>query len=89
MSIIYKRNFVDLALIVAFSTSTVIIIDYWNILLQKDDLKLHVNTSDSSLLWKYWKVALQKKSSLLFSICQRTDTPEGIYYVETIWSPYA
>ena len=28
MSIIYKRNFADLALIVAFSMSTVIIIEY-------------------------------------------------------------
>ena len=28
MSIIYKHNFVDLALIVAFSVSTVIITDY-------------------------------------------------------------
>ena len=58
MFIIYKRNFVDLVLIVAFST--VIIIEYWNILQQQDDLKLPVNTSDSSMLWKYCKVELCK-----------------------------
>ena len=69
--------------------STVITIEYWNILQQQDDLKLPVNTSVSSMLWKYCKVALQKKSSLLFSICQRTGTTKGIYYVETIWSLYA
>ena len=34
MSILYKRNFVDLALIVAFSMSTVILIEYQNILQQ-------------------------------------------------------
>ena len=50
MSIIYKRNFVDLSLIVAFSISTVIIIEYLNMLQQQDDLKLPVNTSDSSML---------------------------------------
>ena len=50
MSIIYKRNFADLALIVAFSMSTVIIIEYLNILQQQDDLKLTVNTSDPSML---------------------------------------
>ena len=44
MSIIYKRNFVDLALIVAFSVSTVIMIEYRNILQQQADLKLPVNT---------------------------------------------
>ena len=32
MSIIYKDNFVDLALIVTFSVTTVIITEYWYIL---------------------------------------------------------
>ena len=52
MSIIYERNFVDLALIVAFSMSTVIIIKYWSILQQQDDLKLPVSARS-----KFWGVS--------------------------------
>ena len=33
MSIIYKHNFVDLAIIVAFSVSTVIITEYSNMMI--------------------------------------------------------
>ena len=85
MSIIYKRNFVDLALIVAFSMSTVIITEYFNILQQQDDLKLPVILASGPVHMNYPGVMIAPGQALprvhMMICCPGTTLPRGKFIV--------